>query len=137
MKREILFRGLTLKDNEMVYGDIRKFGNCYVIKTPFEQIGIIRQETLSQYTGKKDKNGNKIFEGDVVRYSFIDEESGESKSEEFLVQWEEEYAGFYLSSNKFQGEDTLFGTENLFEVVGNIFENPEFAEVFKKTRKTI
>lgn len=134
MKREILFRGLTLKDNEMIYGDVRKFGNCYVMIIPFKQVGIIRQETLSQYTGKKDKYGTGIFEGDVVRYGFTDEELGVEAFEDFLVQWDEKSAGFTISSDKWQDEDDLDGVE-IFEVVGNIFENPEFAEYFKKTIK--
>lgn len=133
MKREILFRGLTRTGNKMIYGDVRQYEDCPVIMKSFVYMGVL-PETLSQYTGKKDKNGTRIFEGDVVRYSFIDEESGIEVSEDFLVQWNGKSAGFTISSDKWQDEDNLDGVE-IFEVVGNVFENPKFAEYFKKTIK--
>lgn len=138
MKREILFRGLTKKDNKMIYGDVRQFSNGDIkIVREFEYTDIL-PETLSQYTGKKDKYGNKIFEGDVMLYSFSDEKSGFKISDMVLVQWEEDYAGFYTFSSKLHGEAKLsVVTEKVYEVVGNIFEDPEYSKVFKKTRNPI
>ena len=75
---------------------------------------------LMQYTGLKDKNGTKIFEGDIIQvensnFGFLDESN-------CLVKWEN--CGYRITD--YECEDFLSNFKNgKCEVIGNIYENPE------------
>jgi len=73
---------------------------------------------LMQYIGLKDKNGKEIYEGDIVKQLT----DGEHKkwARKIKVIWNEEWSGFYPFY-------TLSGhnREEIYEIIGNIYENPE------------
>ena len=83
-------------------------------------------ETIGQYTGLTDKNGNKIFEGDILNCCL-----GESYIIG-VVKYDQRIASFFVDYNN--GKTSLFvdfflANQNnekvCFEVVGNIHDNPE------------
>lgn len=116
--REILFRGKQIDNGEWVHGVPTKDGRGEVmVKNIFacEEYNCrgaiclyVDENTVGQYTGLKDKNGTKIFEGDIVLLKG--------------VVFDESCFQVYDSSvcyvmNNFYDYET--------EVIGNIYDNPE------------
>ncbi len=128
--REIEFRAKTLseitngnlkKDGTWVYGYYRDRIGCPTISEfSFADADYIDYEvdvkTLGQYTGLKDKNGTKIFEGDIVNMLNINDYP-------MQIKWNKKWARFIFYNLVDKTEMNLF-TEQC-EVIGNIYDNPE------------
>ena len=129
--REILFRGKRLDNGEWVEGNLFMSdtdGGTYILEG--SRIVTIEWEvdpsTVCQYTGLTDKNGKRIFEGDIVQYherqfdgkdvpvrdAVIYEEGGFSVRAYFLNNWL---------------WDSINGNTQLrdVEIIGNIHDKPE------------
>nr|DAE23401.1 MAG TPA: YopX protein [Siphoviridae sp. ctcuE16] len=136
MEREILFRGQTRRkgeriinvrgdkcDSNWVYGGIfpQNNGGDFAIiyqQTPEIKKYTVYADTVGQYTGVTDKNGTKIFEGDIVRY-------GDTIHE---VAFEQRNGTAYFGLVYSENETLPFGHyQDLrqIEVIGNIHDNPE------------
>lgn len=126
--REILYRGKKADNGEWVYGDLSKWSNGYFISLQSQNIKArthieVYPETVGQYTGLKDKNGTKIFEGDIVRVSRgKDIETGEIQYNKYGV-WVIVYDKFYC--NTFPYIFTSSDSNVWIKVIGNIHDNPE------------
>lgn len=128
--REIEFRAWLKKEKEMYKVVDMDFELNWIqvldeINAPFrKQNGFQNRATieldnieLMQYTGKKDKNGTKIFESDIV---LVDE----YEQEIAIIKWDEECGNFYFElDNLYLTFDEYYANE--LEVVGNIYQNPE------------
>lgn len=138
--RDIIFRGKRVdRKNEWIYGGYcSKPETTYCteedykrnivnmtdwglpdILTPYEVI----PDTVGQYTRIKDRNGVKIFEGDIVAFP------SRSNNEKYgVVKYSDENAKYYFEYNNIcYNLDRWFSWfyGNMIEVVGNIYDNPE------------
>ena len=124
---EILFRGKRIDNGEWFVGFYGKSGEkTYIIydndiAVAYVSMKEVIPETIGQYTGLTDKNGKKIFEGDIVvvyarGYHTV-----------CTVSWAETVAHFQLwQINTIPKTSTNLNLGNYdCEVIGNIHDNPE------------
>lgn len=130
--REIKFRAWDTKKNHFDYEPLISRGKCCFIDSfdNFEEHEEGRM-VLQQYTGLKDKNGKEIHEGDFIKLPEF-YETREATNETFTITGYIEFkdgAWMFSDSGFVYGEHTSY--DGNFEVVGNIYENPELLEVSK------
>ncbi len=127
--REILFRGKHMHvcqenkhlDGTWVEGYLEDENHINDGKCEF----LIDPETICQYTGLTDKNRKKIWENDILE-GHLDDKFPEDVTREKVI-WHEN--GWKTEEPGCVDKEYLdeFDTEN-FEVVGNVFDNPELLE---------
>ena len=139
--REILFKAKRIDNGKWIEGSLIDLdiesGYCYIVP-PYKKASILPinflityrmklvvPETLCQFTGLCDKNGNKIWENDILM-AHLDEFYQEDATYE-TVEWG--VAGFVTYEAGSTDREYLdeFDLE-YFEVVGNVFDNPELLQ---------
>lgn len=88
----------------------------------------VNQSTICQCTGLKDKNGNLIWENDIVAYwDSYSTESGLAEADCIgKVVWDDETISFQVTNRLSAESYEVLGDE--CSVIGNVFDNPELLE---------
>lgn len=127
--REILFRGKRTDNGKWIEGslflpDKPDTPTQICIGTNVVRISYdVDPSTIGQYTGLTDKNGTKIFEGDIVTTKFNE------RNKPYATIYDEELAAF-IGRDKNNFNFTTLGCidNSLIEIIGNIHDNPELLE---------
>ena len=136
MNREILFRGKRTDNGEWVEGLVARYNpkfDCANIVDGFESLVPVKTETVGQYTGLTDKNGKKIFEGDIVKH-YNHCRIKEYSEDIGRVFYYAETCRFLRTSKLFPDNCLEIYSSCEYEVIGNIYDNPELLEVQNDTR---
>lgn len=120
--REILFRGKRTDNGTWAYGYLfciwERTYLCWGTTNDVPNMKEVIPETVGQYTGLTDRNGKRIFEGDIVR-AF-------TRFSEIYVSPVAYHDGTFWFKN-WSWTKFLFKFEKI-EVIGNIHDNPELME---------
>ena len=127
--REILFRGKRKQDGMWCHGDLVWLKDGDTQMPHIYYFGEVYPASIGQYTGLTDKNGNKIFEGDIVEFTdkYI-HKKGRAKIVFEAFKWK--YSGCYYGGNPIVWL-CIDDSSIEFEVIGNIHDNPELLEIEK------
>lgn len=139
--REILFRATDLSgvnNHSWIFGSLDTTENEYTIMIYPDRFGnkcriFVDPKTVGQYTGLTDKNGKKIFKGDILKVT--DCKCKKTYTTEVCTY----FNTLCVNPNGKCYEFTPIGFENAIwdsesyevEVIGNIYDNPELLEVEK------
>ena len=123
--REVLFRGKQIDNGEWAYGYYEFYnGGKYInVQTdrvnsggyPVREFIEVIPETVGQYTGLTDKNGKKIFEGDICQHRSY-------YSDNIVISAVTYTDGQFLAM---ADENSGFNLSDKLEIIGNIHDNLE------------
>ena len=111
--REILFRGKRVDNGEWTEGYFFKSWNkvflLWGMTGDSPNMEEVKPETVGQFTGLTDKNGNKIFEGDIVE---------SPNGTQGFIEWQNAECAFLVNI----GDDWQTMDDCPYEVIGNIYD---------------
>lgn len=129
MERQILFRRQKPGSNIWIKGDLITSGIMQGISTSTTEIYPYKKDTLSQYINRTDKNGKKVFEGDIVKRTIKDD--GEILTDLFLIFFDDVACAFVMVFINYKlsieksfydiPDEKTFSAE--IEVIGNRWDN--------------
>lgn len=115
MKREIKFRGKSLHTGMWHYGDLIQINDYCYIQEPKTAGFFTDIVTVGQFTGLYDKDGQEIYEGDIVMTSISKESIG-------VVEWNYKQAAFVVHM---KDSNQWYYLYEGYKIIGNIHENAE------------
>lgn len=132
--REILFRGKPLGNyfhGKFIYGslgvidtDLCAIYHCFEFND--DEMQLVDSGSVGQFTGLTDKNGKKIFEGDILRRAYHPED-------DVVIEWFDGSFRFRKANKpKDYGYSNVCCVQNAvsrLKIIGNIHDNPELLEV--------
>lgn len=113
--REILFRGYNKETKKWYYGFLGKRGNRYTIDNGNNTVACVEKDSIGQYTGFEDNDGNKIFEGDILDAGF---------GIILIVKFQDGYWGAICEEKGDYFSHSLYSESHSSncKVVGNVYE---------------
>lgn len=144
MTRDILFRGKRTNNSQWVYGSYWHYScsNTHQHLVFNDDVSVwvsVDPDTVGRFSGLTDRNGTKIFEGDIIRWHDNTELSVSGQIAEVCFGkyrdaesvFDNIYPlGFYIrfSDKNCVTISWLDEFKNYFDIIGNIYDNPEFKE---------
>ena len=133
MKREIKFRGKEFETGQWIEGSLTTYPRYYPTITlvenaeliPKKKTCVVFPETVCQFSEITDKNGNSIFEHDLILIH--ESESSYQFTVEVLL-----HKGMFSYKNKACGFTPLWYVSDRCEVIGNVFDNLELLKENKR-----
>lgn len=136
MNREIEFRGHNPKNGKWLYGYyLVNRGKHYIVPDGIQPPSAtpedfeVEPESIGQYTGLQDRNGKRIYEGDIVKTPLLDPIFGDILSDVFDNVAIAFYNGSFVVAY-YEGRHKIY-LQDLYdkiEVIGNVRDNPELAK---------
>ncbi len=131
--REMLFRGKRTDNGKWVEGRgiiknkywasilTATFIGSYRVRPEYDvnEFSVI-PETVGQYTGLADKNGKKIFEGDILEFT-----NNDGEKTHYEIFWNEAKSAWYIREHHGFEDDCIEWNPKQFKIIGNIYDNPE------------
>lgn len=136
MNRKIKFRGFNEKNNKWLYGYYFVNRGLHFVVDDKTQTNplvnwkdfVVKPDTIGQYTGLKDKNNNKIFEGDILEFTDSHWFSYGTKYKG-VVKYSDLGFVVYTLDDKF--ELGRISYNKTLKIIGNIFESKYDSEEAK------
>lgn len=144
--REILFRGKRKENGKWIYGSlVPKETNSYAdgfliidgalnydelddYQPSFSTYDVV-SETVGQYTGLTDKNGTKIFEGDILKRKHKELVNHSQKMTVNYIPYKACFSAVDIGGGNVTFISDYINNKYELEVIGNIHDNPELLEI--------
>ncbi|MGG0794673.1 YopX family protein [Brevibacillus laterosporus] len=121
--REIKFRAWDDVSKVMSFSNFEQFDDMMGFRfSHFET----EKPIYMQYTGLNDKNGKKIYDGDIVQIDNTDEVSRWVRGEKALVEYRP--GRFRISTESGEANMMQEDMSDVIEVIGNIYEHPDLLQ---------